>query len=94
MALGYDVNKGTLDMKAGQTVLQLRTAFDLVQILAGWLEDHPKVGSIDPLMDETKGFNYSAQEAADLRLFFSTMDAVRSSNGETFDIGRRMSGLE
>lgn len=91
MSLGLYVDKGTLDMKSAQTVLQLRAAFDEVESIAKWLANHPN-GGTDPLTQEP--YNYSADEAYALRSYFETFDAVRTTNATTFDTGRKMTGLE
>jgi len=91
MALGYNVDKGTLDMKAASTVLQLRQAFDNVEAIAAWLDNHPSVGAEDPLITD---FGYNSDEAYVLRSFFETMESVRTSNASMFEIGRKMTGLE
>jgi hypothetical protein len=91
MSLGYDVNKGTLDMKAAQTVLQLRQAFDGVEAISAWLSNHPSDGTNDPLVAD---FGYSADEAYVLRNYFETFNGVRIANANTFDVGRKMTGLE
>lgn len=90
MSLGYKVDKNILDMKAAQAVLILRQAFDQVEIIAKWLTNHPNSGT-DPLVTE---FSYTADEAYALRVFFETFDGIRTANQTTFDIGRKMSGLE
>lgn len=91
MALGYNVDKGTLDMKAASTVLQLRQAFDNVEAIAAWLGNHPSDGTNDPLVDD---FGYNTDEAYVLRSFFETMEGVRTSNATMFETGRKMTGLE
>jgi hypothetical protein len=91
MSLGYDVNKGTLDMKAAQTVLMLRQSFGEVEAVAAWLANHPSNGSVDPLVVE---FDYNADEAYILRSFFETMESVRVANEAAFEIGRKITGLE
>jgi hypothetical protein len=90
MALGYNVDKGTLDMKAASTVLQLRQAFDNVEAISAWLINHPNDGT-DPLISD---FGYTADEAYVLRSFFETMESVRTTNASTFETGRKMTGLE
>lgn len=89
--LGYEVSKGTLDMKAANTVLNLRSAFEQVENIAKWLVAHPSDGTNDPLVDS---FGYSTDEAYALRFFFETFDAVRTDNAGVFDVGRKMTGLE
>lgn len=91
MSLGYYVDQNTLNSKAGQTVMALRTAFDQVQAVAVWLSNHPVVNGVDPLISE---FNYTQDEAYVLRLFFNTFNTVRTDNAETFNIGRKITGLE
>lgn len=93
MTLGFDVNKGTLDMKAAQAVLSLRSAFEQVETVTKWLANHPNDGTNpDPLTEDP--FGYSADEAYALRSFFETFDGVRTANQAAFDIGRTMTGLE
>lgn len=91
MSLGYDVTKGILDMKAAQTVLQLRQAFDGVEAISAWLKNHPSNGQDDPLVTD---FGYDTDEAYVLRSYFETFDAVRVDKDSTFEIGRKMTGLE
>jgi len=93
MTLGFDVNKGTLDTKAAQAVLSLRSAFEQVETVTKWLSNHPNDGTNpDPLTEEP--FNYTPDEAYALRNFFETFDGVRAANAATFDVGRKLTGLE
>lgn len=89
--LGFLVNKDVLDNKSAQAVLSLRDAFDKVEAIAKWLGDHPNAGT-DPLTLDP--FNYSADEAYALRVFFETFETVRENNTAAFDAGRKMTGLE
>lgn len=91
MTLGYDVNKGTLDMKAASAVIELRDAFEHVETVAKWLANHPKDGDTEPLVID---FGYTADEAYVLRIFFETFESVRIANDNTFEIGRKITGLE
>lgn len=91
MALGMEVSKGILDMKASEAVLQLRSALDKAEAIAKWLANSPKVGTVDPLVTE---FNYTEDEAYVLRVFFESVDGIRISNSSLIDIGRKMTGLE
>lgn len=88
--LGYEVNKGILDTKSAQAVLALRDAFDRIETMAKWLTNHPN-GGTDPLIES---FGYTADEAYAMRIYFETFETVRVNNAATFDIGRKMSGLE
>lgn len=90
MSIGYDVNKGTIDQKVGQTVLQVRSAFSMVETFAKWLQNHPK-GDTDPL--ETI-YGYTSDEAYALRFYFESLDTFRLNNQNVFDTGRKMTGLE
>lgn len=92
MALGYDVSKGILDMKAAQTVIMLRQAFDNVTAVFTWLSNHPVSNGIDPLMQDPYG--YTADEAYVLRSFFETMNTVRTQNAAAFNTAHKISGLE
>lgn len=89
--LGYNVDQGTLNMKAASAVIMLRSAFDQIENIAGWLANHPKSGNVDPLVTD---YNYTADEAYALRIFFETMQSLRTTNQATFEIGRKMTGLE
>lgn len=90
MALGYEVTKPILDSKCAEAVLALRAAFDKIDIISSWLGNHPVVDNIDPLVSE---FDYTVDEAYALRLYFETFESIRVSNANTFDIGRKMTGL-
>lgn len=92
MTLGYEVSKGTLDGRVANTVIQIRTVFVQVENIAKWLANHPVVNSVDPMTIEP--FNYTVDEAYALRLYFETFDQVRIANASTFDVGRKMTGLE
>jgi hypothetical protein len=91
MSLGFDVTKQALDNAAARAVLSMRSAFDQVETISKWLANHPNSGP-DPLTQDP--FNYSADEAYALRHYFETMDGVRTAQADTFDVGRKMTGLE
>jgi hypothetical protein len=92
MTLGFDVNKQMLDAKAAQAVLAMRSALEKVEALQAWLANHPTVDGVDPLTAEP--FGYSEDEAYALRLYFGTVDGIRTSNTAMSDVGRKMTGLE
>lgn len=93
MSLGFDVTKQALDAKVAQTALQLRSAFEKIETITKWLANHPNNGTDpDPLTLEP--FNYSDDEAYAMRLYFTTFDGVRTTQASTFDVGRKMTGLE
>lgn len=93
--LGYPVDKGILDMKVGKAVIELRAAFYDIQLIQSWLASNPVQNpgdsQVDPLTQQP--FDYTADEAYAMRLYFSTFDAVRTDNDATFTIGAKMSGL-
>lgn len=94
MSLGIEVNKGILDYKSAEAALALRSAFESVESIAKWLSNHPNPGpdsANDPLVSE---FGYTVDEAYALRNFFETFDGVRTANAATFDVGRKLTGLE
>lgn len=92
MSLGYNVDKGTLDMKVAQATLHLRSAFEQIETIDTWLANNPVPnGGTDPLIET---FGYTADEAYVMRLYFDTFNAVRVANASTFDVGRKMTGLE
>jgi hypothetical protein len=92
MTLGFDVTKQMLDTKAAQAVLAMRSALEKVEALQAWLANHPVVDNVDPLTAEP--FGYSADEAYALRLYFGTVDSIRTTNTSISDVGRKMTGLE
>lgn len=94
MSLGFDVTKQTLDAKTAQAALRLRESFDQIETIAKWLANHPNPGpdnTNDPLVTD---FGYSTDEAYVLRNYFETFDGVRTANQATFDVGRKLTGLE
>lgn len=91
MGIGLDVNKQVLDMKAAQAVLELRAALDKTEAIAKWLANHPVVSGTDPLIAD---FGYTADEAYVLRLYFESVDGIRTNNSNLIDTGRKMTGLE
>jgi len=91
MGLGLTVDKPTLDMKAAQAVLELRSALNKHEAIAAWLANHPVVEAVDPLIAE---FSYNADEAYALRLYFEGVEAIRVGNPNLIAVGRKMTGLE
>lgn len=92
MTLGYEVNKGTLDMKVADAVMSVRNALDKVEAVAAWLANHPAVDSVDPLTEPP--FGYTADEAYVIRVYFESVESLRVNNQNISDIGRKMTGLE
>lgn len=91
MGLGLEVTKQTLDMKAAQAVIALRTALNQHESIAAWLVNHPIVNGTDPLIAD---FGYNADEAYALRFYFEGVEALRVNNPNLIAIGRKMTGLE
>lgn len=91
MGLGLSVDKATLDMKAAQAVIELRSALKKHEAIAAWLANHGVVDGIDPLIDD---FGYDVDEAYALRFYFEGVDALRSNNPNLISTGRKMTGLE
>lgn len=92
MALGVEVTKASLDLKAAQAVLKMRSALYHTETVAKWLASYPVVGGIDPLTQEP--FGYNADEAYALRFYFEGVDAFRIGNINLLEAGRKMTGLE
>lgn len=92
MVLGYEVNSSVLNSKVAEAVIDLREAFENVETIAKWLTNHPNVEGSDPLTSAP--FNYTADEAYALRVYFENFETVRIANAANFDIGRKMTGLE
>jgi hypothetical protein len=91
MGLGLNVDKSTLDMKAAQSVIELRSALDKHEAIAAWLGNRPVVDGVDPL---TTDFGYTADEAYALRLYFEGVENIRVSNANLTTVGRKFTGLE
>lgn len=92
MTLGIEVTKSALDSKCAQAVLAMRSALEKVEALQAWLGNHPVVNDVDPLTEDP--FNYSTDEAYAMRLYFGTVDGLRTTNTAMSDVGRKMTGLE
>lgn len=92
MTLGIEVTKPALDAKCAQAVLAMRSALEKVEAIQAWLGNHPVVDNVDPLT--TEPYSYSADEAYAMRLYFGTVDGIRTSNTAMSDVGRKMTGLE
>ena len=92
MTLGIEVTKPMLDGKVAQAVLAVRSALERVEAIQSWLANQPVVDGVDPLTLEP--FGYNADEAYAMRLYFGTVDNIRTSNPSISDAGRKMTGLE
>lgn len=88
--LGYEINKSILDGKSAEAVVGLRMAFAKIETINAWLDNNPSDNENDPLVTD---FQYTADEAYALRLYFQTFDQIRVSNQNIFDVGRKISGL-
>ena len=91
MGLGFNVTPDMLNTKVAQAALQLRHAFENIETIKVWLDNHPD-GGTDPLTQEP--FNYTADDAYAMRLFFQNWNQIRMDNAANFDLGRKMTGLE
>ena len=89
---GADVQKYTVDSKASDAVLSLRSAFAKVEIMAKWLENQPN--------DPTNGdslvtvFGFTADDAYLIRSVFQQLETIRTTNASLFDNARKLTGLE
>lgn len=92
MALGVEVTKFALDAKCAQAVIAVRSALEKVETVQAWLANHPVVDNVDPLTEDP--FGYTEDEAYAMRLYFGTVDGIRTGNANISDIGRKMTGLE
>ena len=91
MTVGLEVTKSVLDSKCAYAVLEMRQALDKTESIAKWLTNHPVVEGVDPLIAD---MGYTADEAYVLRVYFESIDAIRTNNANLIDIGRKMTGLE
>lgn len=92
MTLGIEVTPQMLNAKAAQAVIAVRTALEKVETIQAWLANQPVVDNVDPLTEAP--FNYTVDEAYAMRLYFGTVDNIRTSNPSISDAGRKMTGLE
>jgi hypothetical protein len=92
MTLGIEVTKPVLDSKMAQAVIAMRAALEKVETIQAWLANHPVVDGVDPLVEEP--FDYNVDEAYAIRLYFGSVDSIRTNNVNISDIGRKMTGLE
>lgn len=92
MSLGIEVNKQMLDSKIAQAVLAVRSALEKVETVQAWLANQPVVDGADPLTEMP--YNYTEDEAYAIRLYFGSVDSIRTGNQNIADIGRKMTGLE
>lgn len=88
---GNEVNRSVIDIRTGEAVLSLRAAFDRVENVAKFLANNPSDGANDPLITT---FGYTADEAYVIRLVFQSFESIRISNANTFDIARKLTGLD
>ena len=91
MSLGFEVNKATVNMKSAQAVLEMRSALEKTEAIAKWIANQQVVDGVDPLVAE---YEFTTDEAYILRLYFESVDAIRTTNASLFDTGRKMTGLE
>lgn len=92
MTLGIEVTKQMLDAKVAQAVISVRSALEKVQAIQAWLVNQPVVDNVDPLTQAP--FDYTADEAYAIRLYFGSVDSIRTNNASISDVGRKMTGLE
>lgn len=90
---GLQVSRSLLDMKSAEAVLAVRSAFEKVETLKGYLATLPDdaVGG-DPLTVSTGGFVYTADEAYVLRYVFESLNNLNVQ--PILDVGRKLTGLE
>lgn len=90
MTVGYEVNKGILDMKVAQAAQELRHAFSMAESIAAWLANNPNSGT-DPLISK---FGYTEDEAYLIRAYFEGVETIRINNQSLAAMGRKLTGLE
>lgn len=89
---GFEVNRQTLNMKVGNTALQVREVFEKVETIFAFLGNHPTPeGGSDPLVED---FGFNADEAYAIRLYFESLNNFRINNANVFASGRTLTGLE
>lgn len=89
--IGNEVQSYTINQKAAFAAVDIRNAFLKVEVIYEWLALHPKVdGQEDPLTS----LGFTEDEISLLRQYFGEMNNIRLENKATFDLGRRLTGLE
>lgn len=106
---GREVSRQELDAKLADTVLSIREAAKKVNIITGFLAQHPvDTEGIDPLtvttslvdpMDPTSApgkYGYTEAEAALIRQVFTALNDVTKSTtlAATLVMGSQLTGLE
>jgi hypothetical protein len=77
MSVGFAVDKGVIDGRAGNIVMQLREYFDQVSLLKVWLDATP-----DTTL-QAAPFSYTAPEVATLKSAITDLDNLRKvANGQ------------
>jgi hypothetical protein len=87
---GFAVNRGNLDMKTAQTIVDVREAFRNVRTVQAAHSNLPDVDGVDPLT--TGEFDYTPDEAYLIRLVFGDLNALAVQ--PILDTGRKLTGLE
>lgn len=90
MALGFEVQKYSLDSKMGQALFALRGALGPIEAIIAYLGHHPIVNGVDPLVDK----GYTADEANTIRTIFGDLDEKLVELEPTFVQARLITGLE
>lgn len=88
---GIEVNRNVIDVRTGEAIMSLRTAFRQVRNITAFLANNPGAGETDPLVVE---YGYTTDEAYLIRLVFEHFDGVRNANEDMLNTARKLTGLE
>ena len=91
--VGQYINKGMIDQMSSQTIINMRNAMVAMEYLIQWMAMNPVVNGEDMLVTNTEDFGYTIAEAAQIRAYFSGMDAVFTNNAAAFNAGRGFTGF-
>ena len=95
MAIGFPANKPEIDIRAGQVVINLRTALEDIARIKTWLDGKPDAELID--------LGYTSDEVTVLKSAFTDLDSLRKvataqqGQAEPNDFlffARRLTGLQ
>lgn len=87
----HEVHKPTLEFKAAEAILSLRTAHRLIKVVHDWLADNPGYDQ-DSHLVKTLGF--TEDEAYRLCSVFDELDSAREALVPTMALARTFTGLE
>lgn len=90
MAVGFVVDKGTLDSRVGEAARNLTVTLASIRKIKLWLDDHPGYDATSHLVS----LGYTEDEAYLLHDVFTKLDAIRTDSSDGLALARKLTGLE